>query len=359
MSKTYKILAVNPGSTSTKTAVYENEDLVHEFTLRHSAEELAEFETVADQFGFRKDLIIKNLEEAGVDTKHFDAVIGRGGLVKPVESGVYDVNEALRSDLSQGLYGQHASNLGALIAYDIAAETGAAAYIADPVVVDELEDVARITGMPGIEHVSIFHALNQKAVAREFARGSWKKYEEMNLVIAHLGGGISVGAHQKGRVVDVNNALDGDGPFSPERAGTIPAGQLVKECFHGGKSEADIKRKLTGAGGVVAHLGTNNILEVTERIEKGDEQAKNVLDAMCYNIGKAIGAMAAVLRGGIDAIILTGGIAYSDYVCGYIKDMVGFISDVTVVPGENELEALAMNALRVLRGEEKTKTYYK
>lgn len=357
MPAIHKILAINPGSTSTKAAVYENEKQVTEFTLRHSAEELAGFETVADQFTFRKDLIIKTLQEYGVDTSCFDAVIGRGGLVKPVESGVYNVSGLLRSHLGSALYGQHASNLGGLIAADIASETGAAAYIADPVVVDELDDVARITGIPEIERISIFHALNQKAIGREYARRNGKKYEDINLIIAHLGGGISVGAHRKGKVVDVNNALDGDGPFSPERAGTIPAGQFLRMCFGSGRSETEIKKELTGAGGIVAHLGTNNILDVLGMAEKGDAKAKNVLDAMCYNVGKSVGAMAAVLGGKADAVILTGGIAHSEYVCGYIKDMVSFIGDFVVIPGENELEALAMNALRVLRGEETPKEY--
>lgn len=357
MPHIYRILAINPGSTSTKAAVYENENLVEEFTLRHSTEELSGFKIVTDQFGFRKGIILETLNEAGIDTRKFDAVIGRGGLIKPVESGVYGVNDKLRSDLEQGLYGQHASNLGGLIAYDIASETGAFAYIADPVVVDELQDAARVTGMPEIDRISIFHALNQKAIGREYARRIGEDYGKLNLVIAHLGGGISVGAHKQGRVVDVNNALDGDGPFSPERAGTIPAGQLVEMCFDSGKSKAEIKKELTGAGGVVAHLKTNNILDVLAMADNGDGKAKNVLDAMCYNVGKAIGAMAAVLSGKTDAVILTGGIAHSEYVCDYIKEMTGFIADFVVIPGENELEALAVNALRVLRGEEQPKEY--
>ncbi len=355
--KKYRILAINPGSTSTKVAVYDGEELIKELTLRHSSEELSHFSSVMDQFSFRKDIILRAVRDAGLDIGTFDAVIGRGGLVKPIPSGVYEVNDALKRDLQQSPIGQHASNLGGLIAAEIASAIGARAFIADPVVVDELQEVARVSGLPGLNRVSIFHALNQKAIARAYAAREGKAYESLNLIIAHMGGGISVGAHRQGVVVDANNALDGEGPFSPERAGTLPAGQLAAMCFSGRYTHAEVRKMLSGKGGFVAHLGTNNTGEVICRAESGDEAARLVLDAMCYNVAKYIGSMAAVLQGKVDAIILTGGIAYNACVCDYIEKMVSFIAPVVVMPGENELEALAMNALRVMTGEENPKVY--
>ncbi len=353
-----KILAINPGSTSTKVAVYDGENLIKELTLRHSAEELAPYATIIDQFGFRKDIIVKAVKDAGVDIASLAAVIGRGGVVKPIESGVYEVNEALKEDLRGCTYGSHASNLGGLIAADIAESIGVPAYIADPVVVDEMQDVARISGRPELPRVSIFHALNQKAIARAYAAQKGVSYDSLNLIMVHLGGGISVGAHQKGRVIDVNNALDGEGPFSPERTGTVAAGHLVKLCYSGKYSLDEMRKMITGKGGIVAHLGTNDMREVEERALSGkDAKAKLMLDAMSYSVGKGIGEMAAVLHGKVDAIILTGGIAYSKPVTNYIKEMVSFIAEVVVMPGENELEALAVNALRVLEGKETPKVY--
>lgn len=354
---TYKILAINPGSTSTKIAVYDGNKEVFEQTLRHSSEELAPFASVTDQFGFRKQLVLDALGQAGVAVADLDAVIGRGGVVKPIASGVYEVNDALKHDLEVGVGGQHASNLGGLIALEIAALAGVKGYIADPVVVDEMQAVARVTGCPEIERRSVFHALNQKAVAREYAESQGVAYESLNIIVAHLGGGISVGAHRDGKVVDVNNALDGDGPLTPERAGSLPAWQLVELALNGGYTADGIRKKITGKGGVVAHLGTNNVLDVIGLADSGDEKARSVLDAMCYNVGKSVGAAAAVLCGKVDAVILTGGIAYSDYVCGYIENMVGFIAPVVRMPGENEMQALAANALRVLEGKETVKIY--
>jgi len=264
----------------------------------------------------------------------------------------------MKADLRNSIMGEHASNLGALIADDIARSLPSAkAYIADPVVVDEMEDVARISGHPRFKRISIFHALNQKAIARLHAKSIDKKYEELNLVIAHLGGGISVGAHRQGRVIDVNNALDGDGPFSPERAGTVPAGQLAKLCFSGEVTYDEVKKMLTGKGGLVAHAGTNDAYEIELKARAGDAKAKLLQDAMAYNIGKAIGAMAVVLKGKVDAIILTGGIAHNPDLVDYIKDMVGFIAPVAVYPGEDEMQALAMNGLMVLKGEVMPKEY--
>jgi len=355
---TEKILAINPGSTSTKIAVFEGEKQVFIVTLRHSTEELSKYPNVASQFEFRKKLILDELKGAKIDIATLAAVVGRGGLLHPIESGVYEVNEHMKKDLLAPDCRQHASNLGALIADSIAKEIkGARAFIADPVVVDELSDVARVTGLPTCPRISIFHALNQKAVARRFAKENGKKYEDLNLVIAHLGGGISVGAHNHGRVVDVNNALDGDGPFSPERSGSIPTGGLLELCFNGKYSKDDVKKLLCGKGGLVAHVGNNDAQQLELAAREGNANAKLVQDAMCYNIGKWIGAMAAVLGGKVDGIILTGGIAHNKYLVEYVKKMVEFISPVTVYPGEDEMAALAMNALMVLRGEFKTKEY--
>lgn len=351
-----KILAINPGSTSTKVAVYDDRQLVKELTLRHSTEEIAAWPTVMDQFDFRMKIIVEAVEHAGIELSQIDAVIGRGGLVKPIASGVYEVNEALKHDLRHPV-GQHASNLGGLLADEIARRAGARAFIADPVVVDEMSEVAHLTGLPQIRRTSIFHALNQKAIARLYAERRGASYESLDLIVAHLGGGISVSAHRHGQVTDTNDALSGDGPFSPERAGTLPAEALVELCFSGQYDQAQIRKMLNGRGGVVALLGTNNIIEVIGRADAGDAEASLVLDAMCYNIGKQIGAMAAVLHGRVDAILLTGGIAYSQRICDAIGRMVRFIAPVEVMPGENELEALAMNALRVMKGEIEPKVY--
>lgn len=354
----YKILAINPGSTSTKIAVFEDENQVFIKNIKHSAEEISKFSNVASQFQYRKEIILSELKQAGYDVKGFNAIVGRGGLVKPIESGIYEVNATMIDDLQHPVLGEHASNLGGLIAADIVKEinNGAKAYITDPVVVDEMEKIARYSGHPAFQRVSIFHALNQKAIARTYAKEIGKKYEDLNIIIAHLGGGVSVGAHQKGRVIDVNNALDGEGAFSPERAGTLPTGMLVDLCFSGQKTKAEIKKMLMGAGGMVAYLGTNDAYEVELKAKEDPEWAM-VQDAMCYQIGKEIGAMAAVLRGNVDAILITGGIARGKVVTDYITDMVKFIAPVKVYPGEDEMRALAMNGLMVLKGEIKTKTY--
>jgi butyrate kinase len=352
------ILAINPGSTSTKFSLFEEEELVFEKTLRHTAEELKNFEKIADQFHFRKDLIMNELSERKTDIKKIAAVIGRGGLVKPIESGIYGVNKKMKDDLMAGISGEHASNLGGLIADEIASSLCcAAAYIVDPVVVDELQSIARISGHPEIERKSIFHALNQKAVARIYASTIGRKYEELNLVIAHMGGGVSVGAHKKGKVIDVNNALNGDGPFSPERSGGLPSGQLVDLCFSGRFTKAELKTMLTGKGGMMAYLGTNNFIEVCKMAEDGDTKALLIRTAASYQVGKEIGAMAAVLNGKVNAIILTGGMAYQDANIREIRSMVEFIAEVVVYPGEDELKALAFNGLLALDGKIEIKTY--
>jgi len=357
MSKRF-ILIVNPGSTSTKFALFEEGTLIFEKTLPHSFQEISSYKKITDQLHFRKELIMKELEETKTDLNRIAAIVGRGGLVKPIESGIYEVNEKMRSDLSSGLLGQHASNLGGLIADDIASGLpNAKAYIVDPVVVDELQPVARISGHPEIERISIFHALNQKAVARMYADSAGKKYENLNLIIAHMGGGISIGAHRKGKVVDVNNALNGDGPFSPERSGSLPSGQLADLCYSGRFSHAEVKSMISGKGGMVAYLGTNSFKEVCKMAESGDQKAILIRDAAAYQVGKEIGALAAVLGGKVDAIILTGGLAYNESHVEQIKSMVGFIAEVVVYPGEDEIKSLAFNGLLALDGKIEIKKY--
>ena len=353
------ILAVNPGSTSTKFALYEEETLIFEKSLVHSYEDISGYEKITDQFSFRKDLIMKELEERKADLADISAVVGRGGLIKPIESGIYEVNGKMIGDLKSGLLGQHASNLGGLIADAIASELpNAKAYIVDPVVVDELQPMARISGHPEIERISIFHALNQKAVARMYAESVGKKYEELNLIIAHMGGGISVGVHRKGRVVDVNNALDGDGPFSPERSGSLPAGQLADLCFSNRFTHKEIKSMITGKGGMVAYLGTNSFRDVCKRADNGDHKAILIRDAAAYQMGKEIGAAAAVLEGNVDAIILTGGMAHNTGHVNKIKSMVEFIAGVVVYPGEDEIKSLAFNGLLAMDGKIEIRIYY-
>lgn len=354
----FRILAINPGSTSTKIAVYDNERSIFLKSINHPNTDLEKFATITDQFEFRKEVILNELIHADIDIDKINAVVGRGGLVKPIESGVYEVNDALKRDLVEGVMGEHASNLGGLIADDIAKSLpGARAFITDPVVVDELADVARITGNPDMPRRSIFHALNQKAVARVFAKTRGFIYEELNLIVAHMGGGVSIGAHKQGKVIDVNNALEGYGPFSPERAGTLPTGAIIKACYSGDYTYEQMKKMVNGKGGLVAHLGTNQAYEVIQRIEKGDKHAEVVLNAMCYQIGKTIGGCATVLKGKVNGIILTGGIAHSEYVVNYIKDMVDFIAPVAVYPGEDEMTALMQNALMVLQNKAETKIY--
>ncbi len=352
------ILAINPGSTSTKIALFEEEILVFEKAIVHSNKELAEFEKVSDQFHFRKELIISELQDRKVNLARIAIVVGRGGLIKPIESGIYKINERMIQDLRSGVFGQHASNLGGLIADEIASGLQSAdAFIVDPVVVDELQDVARLSGHPSIQRRSIFHALNQKAVARLYAATTGKKYEDLNLIVAHMGGGISVGAHCSGRVIDVNNALNGDGPFSPERSGSLPAGQLADLCFSGNYTHDEIKSMLTGKGGMVAYLGTNSFREVREMAESGNKEAELVIKSFIYQAAKEIGAMAAVLEGKIDAILLTGGIAHNESVIKSIAKQVGFLAPVKVYPGEDEMKALAYNALLALDGKLEVKIY--
>ncbi|MBN2615717.1 MAG: butyrate kinase [Bacteroidales bacterium] len=359
MQEEIRILAINPGSTSTKIAVYIGSNPVFIQTIRHSLEELEKFAIITDQFEFRKNIILQELKDADIRLDLIRVVMGRGGLLKPVESGVYRVTETMRSDLKSCKYGQHASNLGGLIAWDIARSLpDAEAFITNPVVVDELDDKARISGHPLLPRRSIFHALNQKAVARQHAKSIMRKYDELNLIVVHLGGGITVGAHKKGRVVDVNQGLDGDGPFSPERSGTLPVGDLVRLCYSGKYTMEEVLKMITGQGGLIAYLGTNSAYEVEKRVKENDEQAKLIYDAMAYQVAKEVGGMGAVLNFEIDGILITGGIAHDKYFVNQIISYVHRIAPVHVYPGEDEMKALAQNGLRVVRGEMQPKDYH-
>lgn len=352
-----RILVINPGSTSTKIGVFDQDISIYEKTIRHEREELSGYEKTIDQYEFRKKTILESLDTDGINISKLNAVCGRGGLLRPIEGGTYLVNEQMLSDLRAGFAGEHASNLGGILAHEIASGLNIPAYIVDPVVVDELDPVARISGFALIERKSIFHALNQKAVARRVAKELGRKYEELNFIVVHMGGGITVGAHKKGRVVDVNNGLHGDGPFSPERAGTVPAGDLVALCYSGEFFLEEIMRKLVGQGGLVGYLNTNDAVAVEKMIENGNEKASIVYSAMAYQVAKEIGSASAVLSGKVDAIILTGGLAYGKEFVRTISERISWIADVIVKPGENELQALAEGALRVLQGEEREKEY--
>ena len=352
-----KTLVINPGSTSTKVGVFEDETLLFEETLRHPTEEIAKYASVIDQKDFRKEIILDFLKEKDCDPKSLDVIVGRGGLLKPIPGGTYTVSDALLADLVKGVQGQHASNLGGILAREIGDKLGVPSYIVDPVVVDELTDKARLSGMPELPRRSIFHALNQKAVARRYAKEHGTRYEDLNLIVIHMGGGVSVGAHDHGKVVDVNNILDGEGCFSPERSGTVPVGDLVKMCFSGKYTQQEIYKKICGNGGFNAYLHTNDARVVEKMVKEGSTEAKLVQDAFYYQIAKDAGAMAAVLCGKVDQIILTGGIAYDPYTLEVLQKYLGFIAPITVYPGEDELLALCQGALRVVTGEEKAKEY--
>ena len=315
------------------------------------------YDTIFDQLDFRKEVILKVLKEKGIDINELDAVVGRGGMLKPIEGGTYEVNEAMVEDLKIGVQGPHASNLGGILSNEIAKEIGKRAFIVDPVVVDEMEDVARLSGVAELPRKSKFHALNQKAVAKRYAKEHNTSYEDVNLIVVHMGGGVSVGAHRKGRVIDVNNALDGDGPFSPERAGGVPSGELLEMCFSGKYSKEEVYKKLVGKGGFVAYANTNDARDLIKLSQEGDEKGSLIFNAFIYQIAKEIGSMAVVLDGEVDAIVLTGGIAYSDYVTNAINKKVKWIAPMVVYGGEDELLALAQGAIRVLDGVEEAKIY--
>ena len=352
-----QILVINPGSTSTKIAVYNDEECIFKKGLTHSVEELAPYAAVIDQHEFRKNLIVNELKAAGIELK-FDAVVARGGLLKPIPGGTYRVNDKMIEDVRTSEH-HHASDLGCIIAREIAKEIdGCDAFIADPVVVDELNGYARVCGSPLMQRMSIWHPLNQRAIARRYAKEHGQRYEDLNLIVCHLGGGVSVAAHDHGKGVDVNNALDGEGPFAPERAGTLPASSLVRLCFSGKYTLEEVLKMLNGHAGLAALIGTNDMREVERRInEDHDEKAKFYVDAMIYHIAKAIAAQGAVFKGKVDAIILTGGMAYWKYLRDELVSRIEWIAPVHVYPGEDELQALAGNGLAVLRGEQEPKEY--
>ncbi|WP_349770854.1 butyrate kinase [Mesotoga prima] len=354
------VLVINPGSTSTKLALFRDSEMIGEHTIRHSPDELSKFPSLYEQREFRKALIVRFLESVKHPLSEIDAIIGRGGMLRPLEGGTYVVNEEMIEDLRLAKYGEHASNLGAILANELSLESGKGipAYIADPVVVDEMEPVAKFSGHPDYTRRSIFHALNQKAVAREVASRYGKKYEEMNFIVVHMGGGISIGAHRRGRVVDVNNALNGDGPFSPERAGTLPLTGLIKLCFSNEYTKDEIRKLIKGKGGLMAYTGTSDCQKVQQAILDGDRESELAYKAMAYQIVKWVGRMAAALSGEVDAIIITGGIAYdSRFMVPWLTEKLSFIAPINVVPGGNEELSLAVACLRVLEGSEKAKQY--
>lgn len=352
-----KSLIINPGSTSTKIGVFEDENLLFEETLRHSTEEIGQFDSIVAQKDFRKEIITGLLKEKNFDIRSLNVVVGRGGMLKPIPGGTYAVTDELLADLKVGVQGQHASNLGGILAREIGDEIGVPSYIVDPVVVDEMMPIARYSGVPELPRTSVFHALNQKAVAKRYAKESGKAYEALNLIVVHMGGGVSVGAHENGKVVDIFNALDGDGAFSPERAGSVPSGALVKMCFSGSYTEKEVYGKLVGKGGLNAYMGTNDMREVNKKCEEGDAKANEVREAFLLQVAKDIGSMACVLNGKVDRIIVTGGIAYGKEIIDKLKARAEWIAPFTVYPGEDELLALAQGAIRVLNGEEEAKAY--
>jgi len=349
------ILVINPGSTSTKLSIFEGRSEIVTETREHTAAQLKDFNAVIEQEPMRLKVLKNFLKKHNV--KNLAAIAARGGLVKPLSSGVYEVNQAMTRDLKAARYKEHASNMGAILAADLAEEYDCKAFIADPVVVDEMEEAARYSGIKNLPRKSIFHALNQKSAARKAAEELGISYERGNFIVAHMGGGISVGAHRLGRVIDVNNALDGDGPFSPERSGGVPAGDLVNLCFSGSSSQAELKKKIVGRGGLVDYLGTNNLKEILQKREQGDKGASLAVQAMVLQISKEIASHGATLKGDIDAVVLTGGIAQSETVTNLIKDHIYYLARVIIIPGEREMTALAENISRVLEGEQQAKEY--
>ncbi len=351
-----KILVINPGSTSTKIALYQDEEAKLEKTVRHDTEELTKFDKLADQLEYRLDHVKRAVGETDWSLSSLDGIVARGGLINSIPGGTYEINEKMVGDLKKARYGEHASNLGALMADTLRSELNIPAYIVDPVAVDEFDEVARLSGLKELERISQSHALNMKAVAREVAEELEKSYFDINLIVAHLGSGISVAPHKKGRMVDVNNA-NNEGPFATERTGTLPAYQLVRLCFSGEFTEEEMVKKVVKEGGIYSYMGTKDVEKVEEKARAGEERPRLVLEAMTYQVAKEIGAMAAVLEGDVEAIVLTGGMANSSYITERISRRVKFIAPVKIVPGERELMALAMGAYRVLSGQEEAKIY--
>lgn len=352
------VLVINPGSTSTKLAIFKGTEKLIQENLDHDTNDLDKFMKITDQYDYRKEAILKWMSEHQIKHEELLAVVGRGGLLRPMPSGTYLVTEPMLADLKVGIQGEHASNLGGMIANAIAKQENINAYITDPVAVDEFEPLARVSGMPEIKRRSLVHALNIRAIAHSYAAEKNTTIDSLNLVVAHLGGGISIVPMKKGKIIDANNANE-MGPFSPERTGGLPIGQLVKMCYSGEYTFDELKKKMRGKGGLVAYLGTNDAREVIKKIEQGDEKAKLIFEAMGYQIAKEIGAMATVLNGEVDAILMTGGIAYSKYLMDYIKSHVEFIAPFVVKPGEDEMEALNLGVLRAISGEDQVKIYEK
>ena len=355
----YRVLAINPGSTSTKIAVYDDAEAIFTETLRHDAGKIAKFDGIIEQYEFRKEIVLNALAKHKVELSSIEAVVGRGGLVKAISSGTYKINEKMLKDLKDPTFwGRiHASNLGAFIAQTIVEETDIPAFIVDPVTVDEFEDIARISGCPEIERKSLLHALNLRYCGINVADQIGKKFTKVNLIGVHMGGGISVAAINKGKMVDVNNAVLGMGPFSPQRAGALPIGDLLELAFSGKYTHQELVKMFTKSGGLISYLGTDHGGDVIKMIEQGDEKAKLVFDAMLYQISKEIGACATVLKGKVDGIFFTGGLVYNDYVVDTLKERTSFIADIYVIPGEKEMEALSQGGVRVLKGIEEAKEY--
>ncbi|MGQ9683699.1 MAG: butyrate kinase [Anaerolineae bacterium] len=352
-----RILAINPGSTTTKVAVYDDRHPLFVESIAHTAADLGRFARIADQYPLRRDAVLSALARHGVETSTLTAVVGRGGVLRPLPAGTYYINERMLADLREPGLREHVSNLGAPIAHEIASRHGLPAFVVDPVSVDEFEPVARISGWPEVERRSLSHALNLKATARLAAADLGRPYAELDLIVVHMGGGISVSAHRRGRMIDVNQALDGTGPFAPERAGGLPVGDVLRLAFSGRYSYEEMFRRVVGQGGLVAHLGTNDAQEVERRILSGDEHARLVYNAMSYQIAKEIGSMATVLKGHVDALVLTGGLAHSQMLLTWIRERVSWIAPILVYPGQDEMRAMVDGVLRVLEGSEKAQQY--
>ena len=350
-----KLFIINPGSTSTKVALFDDEKIIFERTVRHDVSEIKSFPSVMAQFEYRIETINIIIQENNINPAEIDAFVGRGGLLRPLAGGTYSVNSKMLEDLKSSKYGEHASNLGAIIAFDLAEKHGKKSFVVNPVVVDELMDIARITGLPEMQNVSIFHALNQKAVAKRAADEMNLDYKEAKFIVAHLGGGISVGAHYNGKVIDVNNALE-DGPFTPERAGTLPMKQVIDLCYSGKYTQKELMRKLIGNGGLIAYTGTSDLKVLVEKA-KNDENIRLILEALTYRVSREICAGAAALYGKIDSILITGGLAYSDYIVDRIKERISFLAPVRVYPGEEEMMALAKGVIDVIKGFETSLEY--
>jgi butyrate kinase len=354
----FKMLVINPGSTSTKVALFENDHLIVEKSLRHDIEQIHAFPDINDQLPFRKAIILEFLHENGESLESIDVFVGRGGMLRPLKhSGTYRVTAPMVADLKRAEFGKHASNLGAMLAFEFSHPQNKPAFIVNPVCIDEMDDIARVSGMKEVDRTSVFHALNQKAIALRHAKNINRDYHDLKLIVAHLGGGISVGWHHLGKVLDVNNALGGDGPFSPERCGQVPIFPLIDLCFSGRHTKDEIKKMLVGGGGLVSYLGTSNGVQIQKRVEEGDAVAKFYLEAMAYQIAKEIGSIYFVAKGEIDAILITGGLAYNKPLVEMLKERINPILPLTFYPGEDEMRALAEGAYRVLINQEVEQVY--